>query len=129
MTEGHELAFSLGETSPLARVYDLDGHVLMLGTGYNSNTSLHLAEYRAPNPPQTQNGAPWVENGERIWKTFPDIDFNDDPFPKTGEAFESKNDVIVGQVAAATCRLISQRKLVDFGVSWFDTYRQTMQTE
>ena len=63
VTEGHDLAFSLGETSPLARVYDLDGHVLMLGTGYDSNTSLHLAEYRAPNPPLTQNGAPWLENG------------------------------------------------------------------
>ena len=128
VTEGHELAFSLGETSPLARVYDLDGLVLMLGTGYDSNTSLHLAEYRAPNPPLTQNAVPWLEHGERIWKTFPDNDFEDDLFPKTGAAFEGQDEIIIGKVAAATCRLIPQRKLVDFGVSWFDTYRQTGQT-
>ena len=32
-----------GERSPLARVYDLDGRVLLLGVGHGNNTSLHIA--------------------------------------------------------------------------------------
>jgi aminoglycoside 3-N-acetyltransferase len=42
----HSLDDDLGEGSPLARVYDLDGQVLLLGVGHDNNTSLHLAEYR-----------------------------------------------------------------------------------
>ncbi len=34
VTAGHTLEFGLGEGSPLARVYDLDGFVLLLGVGH-----------------------------------------------------------------------------------------------
>jgi aminoglycoside 3-N-acetyltransferase len=47
ITENHGLEYSLGEHSPLARLYDLHGYVLLLGVGHGNNTSLHLAEYRA----------------------------------------------------------------------------------
>ncbi len=125
ITEGHELAFGLGEGSPLARVYDLDGHVLLIGAGYDSNTSLHLAEFRAPDPPLTTSGAPWMENGKRIWKTFPEIDFQDDLFPDIGRDFESGRDVRIGKVAAADCRLMSQRELVDFATTWISARRRS----
>ena len=44
----HELAYSLGERSPLARIYELHGRILLIGVGYDRNTSFHLAEYRVP---------------------------------------------------------------------------------
>ena len=43
----HSLVYGFGEHSPLARIYDLNGFVLLLGVGHSSNTSIHLAEYRA----------------------------------------------------------------------------------
>src|SRR5215467_6186758 len=52
ITAGHTLEYGLGEGSPLGRIYDLDGWVLLLGVGYDSNTSFHLAEYRAPRAEQ-----------------------------------------------------------------------------
>jgi aminoglycoside 3-N-acetyltransferase len=118
VTDGHQLSYSLGDASPLARIYDLDGYVLLLGAGHDSNTSLHLAECRVDNPPLRQNGVPWLENGQKIWKTFPDVDYNDDPFPDIGRAFERDHDVATGKVAAATCRLMSQVALVDFATAW-----------
>src|SRR5262245_61035348 len=47
ITADHPLAYGFGEATPLARVYDLDGWVLLLGVGHGNNTSLHLAEHRA----------------------------------------------------------------------------------
>ena len=47
ITARHGLDDSLGEQSPLARIYDRDGYVLLLGVGYSNNTSFHLGEYRA----------------------------------------------------------------------------------
>jgi len=63
---GHTLDDSLGEGSPLARLYDLDGGVLLLGVGYDSNTSFHLAEYRTPGPPIVAQGAPILDSGRRV---------------------------------------------------------------
>lgn len=124
VTEGHELSYGLGETSPLARVYDLDGDVLLIGVGYDNNTSIHLAEYRAPNPPLMQSGVPWLDNGERVWVSFPDVEFRELYLGEAGKAFEEVNEVTIGQVAAATCRLMPQRTVVDFAVGWFDAFRK-----
>ncbi len=39
-----------GPDSPVGRVHDLDGQVLLLGVGHDANTSLHLAELMAAVP-------------------------------------------------------------------------------
>ena len=128
LTAGHELAFALGESSPLARLYDLDGSVLLLGIGYDSNTSLHLAEYRAPHPPVFQNGAPWLENNKRMWKTYSEVYFNEDVFSEIGVDYEKAHEVRIGKVGAAPCRLMSQRSLVDFATDWIETSRLASKT-
>ncbi len=46
VTSDHGLAFGFDETSPLARLFDLDARILLRGVGYSRNFSLHLAEYR-----------------------------------------------------------------------------------
>lgn len=47
LTENHDLSNIFGNGSPIARLYDLDGYVLLVGVGYDKNTSLHLADARA----------------------------------------------------------------------------------
>lgn len=118
VTDNHALAYSLGERSPLARVYDLAGSILLIGVGYDRNTSLHLAEYRVPNPPLRRSGAPWIEGQQRIWKEFDDIEFDDDLFPEIGQAFEHSFSVNSGQIGAAKCRLLPQRSAVGFAQQW-----------
>src|SRR5258708_28765825 len=84
----HSLDNGLGEHSPLARLYDLDGYVLLLGVSYESGTSLQLAEYRAPHPKLLTEGSPILENGRRVWKTYQHIELDSYPFPKICAAFE-----------------------------------------
>ncbi len=124
VTGNHGLRYGLGETSPLARVYDLAGSVLLLGVGYGNNTSFHLSEYRVPNPPLMTNAAPVWENGQRTWANFSDVVLNDDPFPAIGADFEQVHGVAVGLVGLATCRLFAQRTAVDFAVQWLTDHRQ-----
>lgn len=120
----HSLDYSLGEHSPLASIYDLDGYVLLLGVGYDSCTSLHLSEYRAPGGIEITQAAPILERGQRVWKYFKDIDIDSDPFPALGTEFEQQGTVITGKVGSADCRLFRQRPAVDFGVQWFIRHRQ-----
>jgi aminoglycoside 3-N-acetyltransferase len=130
ITREHALGAGLGDGSPLARVYDLDGWVLLLGIGHENNTSLHLAEYRAryPGKRNLQQGAPVLLGGERRWVTFEDLDWNDSDFPALGADFAlttglERQGPIGTQLSRATARLLPQRPLVDFGVRWIEQHR------
>ncbi len=121
IVEGHTLADSLGETSPLARLYDRDAAVLLLGVGHGVNTSFHLAEYRAGHAALGMQSAPVRdEQGQRVWTTFEDIVLDDDPFALLGVEFEraQPTGVRLGRVGLADARLFSQRAAVDYAVLW-----------
>lgn len=126
ITADHLLPYSFGDTSPLARVYDLDGRVLLLGVGHGNNTSLHLAEYRAvlPGRASSASGAPVLVDGQRRWVEFPDLAWDSDDFPAIGADFGRDTGLVhEGKVAAATALLMPQRALVDFGAGWIERHR------
>ena len=126
VTADHSLDNELGERSPLARIYDLAGSVLLLGVGHDRNTSLHLAEYRAAYPGKRviTSSAPILVNGARQWVTFQGIDLDEADFPQIGAAFaETTGLVRQGKVGQATALLMPQRPLVDFAVQWRAAHR------
>jgi aminoglycoside 3-N-acetyltransferase len=118
ITAKHSLDYGLGEGSPLARIYDLDGWVLLLGVGFGNNTSFHLAEYRQPHPPQIMQGAPIFENGQRVWKTYREVEIDDSPFPEIGADFERLGEVRINKVGSTDARFFRQRPAVDFALEW-----------
>ena len=118
MTTGHGLERSLGEGSPLARLYERDARVLLLGVGYDSCTSFHLSEYRTGNARTARLGAPIIGSGRRTWAWFEDIELRADLFEELGSEFERECPVTVGRVGSADARLFPQRAAVDFAVEW-----------
>lgn len=126
VTAGHALANSLGEQSPLARIYALGGSVLLLGVGHANNTSLHLAEHRADYTAKTfmPTASPMLVDGQREWVRFLDLDFDDEDFPQLGADFARDSGLEQrGQVGTGSALLMPQRALVDYGVAWLQRYR------
>lgn len=126
ITARHQLANSSGEGSPLARLYELDAQVLLLGAGWDSNTSFHLAEYRCRFAPlkHYRRGAALQARGQTRWMEYDDIYLYDQDFVAMGEEFERlPGAVSVGRVGHAVARLFSQRRLVDFAVRWMNENR------
>jgi aminoglycoside 3-N-acetyltransferase len=122
----HPFEDALGENSPLARVSDRAGSVLMLGTEYETNTSLHLAEYRGEfDKDRVSEGAPILRDGERTWIEWEDLEISSEDFPEVGAVFEREcgDSVSVGAVGAATATLVDQPALVDFATEWFSENR------
>ncbi len=124
VVDGHTLDNGLGEGSPLARIYDLDGRVLLLGVGHDRNTSFHLAEYRTRRSPATTQAAAVDEDGERVWRRHQEIALDDGDFVALGAAFEETGAVHLGRVGAAEARLFRQCAAVDFAVGWFQQARR-----
>jgi aminoglycoside 3-N-acetyltransferase len=114
----HSLDDSLGEGSPLARLYDLNGSVLLLGVGYDSSTCFHLAEYRISGAKRVAKGAAMMEAGKRVWKLYTDIEFEDNCFIEIGTDLEQAGNVKVSKVGSATTRLFPVRTAVDFAKNW-----------
>jgi aminoglycoside 3-N-acetyltransferase len=124
----HSLDDDLGEGSPLARVYDLDGQVLLLGVGHDNNTSLHLAEYRAAYPGRRweDQGSPVLVNGVRRWARYQKLTGDASDFEQLGADFAVETGLERrGLVGATQSRLMAQRAVVDYAVTWMEQHRTT----
>lgn len=126
LTADHVLEADLGEGSPIGRLYQLDGHVLLLGVGHSNNTSLHLAEFRAdwPGKRYTGHGSAMLVNGQRQWVEYEALELDSDDFDQIGAAYEAQHPVRTGRVGSATVRFFRQRPIVDFAVQWMQRHRR-----
>jgi aminoglycoside 3-N-acetyltransferase len=124
VVRGQRLDDALGERSPLGAVHRLDGKVLLLGCGHDSNTSLHLAEWRQPDPPRQQTGASLCQpGGAGRWVTWTDVAEDEGDFERIGADFEATGGATAGPVGDATARLMPQRALVAFATDWIAVNR------
>lgn len=119
VTENHSLDNSLGENSPLARVYDLNGKILLIGVEFDRNTSCHLGEYRAGNAHEAKNAAPIIIDGKREFKIFNDIEFRTELFYFIGEGLDEISKIKEYKLGDAKVLLMNQRECVDFSVEFF----------
>lgn len=125
VVERHPIDDVFGERSPLGRLYELGGKILLIGIGLDANTALHHAESRAriPNIPREHSGAAVIENGKRIWKTWEQIEYDDDDFPQIAAEFEEKTTRGLVYIGQAESHLFPMRELIDFGVEWIRKHR------
>lgn len=125
LAAGHTFERALGEGSPQANLYALDGHVLLLGVDHGNNTSLHLSEHRAapPHAPKELVGSPMLVDGERRWVTAELLAEDETDFARIGEDFARTGLQTTGRVGLGTAHLMRCRDIVDHGVAWMQRYR------
>lgn len=126
LTKNHDLSDIFGDSSPIGRLYELDGFVLLIGVGYDKNTSLHLADVRAEYPGKhtvIESSAIQL-GGQRVWKSYETLAVDGEDFPKIGEAFEQTGQVRHVRLGNGTLSMMSQRALVDFAVKWIGENRK-----
>ena len=126
ITRDHGLESGWGENSPLARLYDARGQILLLGVGHDRNSSLHLAEHRSdwPGKRTFEQGSAMVVDGKRTWVRFQELFSGPDDFTAIGAGFDATTECEAGKVGSATAKLMSQTELVDFGAKWIRENRR-----
>ena len=126
LTENHDLSDIFGDDSPIGKLYELNGCVLLMGVGYDKNTSLHLADVRAEYPGKhlcTEHSAVMV-NGIREWIAYQTLYVDGNDFEEIGDAFESQGKVSREPLGNNSICLMQQRNLVDFAVKWIEKNRK-----
>ncbi|MFD6493431.1 aminoglycoside N(3)-acetyltransferase [Streptomyces sp. NPDC060188] len=118
IVEGHATDCRLGERSPLARLEACGARVLLLGAGYDTCTTFHLAEYRVPSP-VVEVGRPSAEG----WRTVREVSITSELFAELGADFERDRPVVRGAVGAATVRLFPVADAVAYAERWLPLHR------
>ncbi|MEU4352903.1 AAC(3) family N-acetyltransferase [Streptomyces sp. NPDC023838] len=126
--DGHHPDCHLGEHSPLARLYDLQAQVLLLGVGFDRCTAFHLGEYRVANPPRRTYRCVVQRDGLRQWWEYTDVALDDSDFGRLGADFEgasASESSRTGLVGSAQSRLLSFVDAVDYAQDWLAVHRVT----
>ena len=136
LTASHPYDDAYGAGTPYARLVELGGGVAMLGAPLETVTLVHHAEAIAevPGKRRVSYGMPVIlgNPGERVWRTFSDIDTADGAFPY--ERVLGEEDYIEhiarsalaagrgrsGPVGGGTAYLFDARGLVEHAVGWIE---------
>jgi aminoglycoside 3-N-acetyltransferase len=123
ITADHRLTSSLGEHSPLMRLYERGAKVLLLGVGFERCTALHLAEQWAwPTMEPEHSGSPVMVDGERRWVAYDAPGLGDsEQYGAIGTAFVGTGKARSGEIGSAASLLFGLREIVDFATAEWRT--------
>lgn len=126
LTENHDLSNIFGDGSPIGRLYELDGHVLLIGVGHDKNTSMHLADARAEYPGKrlSREHSAVMVDGRRQWVGYDTLYVDGEDFVQIGAAFEAQGGAQRVPLGNGEICLMRQRPLVDFAVDWIEHNRK-----
>ncbi|HEX5847574.1 MAG TPA: aminoglycoside 3-N-acetyltransferase [Rubrobacter sp.] len=134
ITASHPLDDAYGAGTPYARLVELGGRVVMLGAPLDTVTLVHHAEAiaKVPDKRRISYRYPIDEGGERVWRTFSDIDTGEGALPY--ERVLGKDDYVSylagsalaagcgksGEFGNATAYLFEAPQLVEHAVAWIE---------
>jgi len=134
LTRDHPLQYGYGPGSPFGKLYDIGGHVLLLGSDLSNVTMLHYAEHVADVAAKrlVRYRMPLLVEGRRTWVDMTEYDTSiciadwpgrdgvTDYFEAIMRDFIKGGGTKQGDVGAAPSHLCEARGLVDFGKGWME---------
>lgn len=119
----HPLHFGLNEDSPLGKMVEFNGYVLMLGMDYQECVMFQLARYHGDQLPIKVVSAPIEINKKKIWKDMLDLDYDNACFGEVGEAMEDRYIVKTACIGDGLCRFFSAREATNLATAYFHIHK------
>ena len=114
------LHFPLSEESPCARLYELKGSVLLLGSDFDTCTCMHLAEYRSDCRPICISAAKIKNEDGDEWKKYLDLKINNEAFMKIKKKMQEKKMIKESELGGCHIQFFSAAKAVDEATKYFE---------
>ena len=104
--------------SPIGRVHELNGQVLLLGVGHDADTTLHLAEVLADVPYRVPKHCTILQEGRPVRVAYCENDHCCARFALTDEWLRTRGLQAEGPVGHAQARLVRARDVVNVTVNY-----------
>ena len=98
--------------SPIGRVHECDGQILLLGVGHHANTTLHLAEIIAGVPYRLPNHCTVMEDGRAVRIDYGENDHCCERFALADDWLRARGLLAEGFVGNAHARLLRAQDIV-----------------
>lgn len=131
LTDEHPWQYNNGPGSPLAKLCDASGVVLLLGSPIGSVTLLHHVEHLAnvSNKKIDRYRMPVLQDGRRVWMNFEEydttrgiVDWPDDYFETIVKDYLAAGNGHTGRVGGADSYLFEAKSLTAFGIKWMEDH-------
>jgi aminoglycoside 3-N-acetyltransferase len=116
ITRPHPPDIPHGPDSPIGRVYELDGQVLLLGVGHSANTTIHLAEFLAEVPYRVPKYCTVLHNGIPTRVEYGEIDHCCRGFDLVDHWLTQRGVQRTGRIGNAPAILARSRDIVDTAI-------------
>jgi aminoglycoside N3'-acetyltransferase len=113
ITAPHPVDVPHGLDSPVGRVYDAGGQILLLGVGHDANTTIHLAESMAPVRYRRSKYLTVLEGGRPVRYRYEEIDHCCEKFNLLDVWLDEAKRQVRGVVGHAEARLMQSRDVVE----------------
>jgi aminoglycoside 3-N-acetyltransferase len=113
----HAVSVPHGLNSPVGRIYELDGQVLLLGVGHDANTTIHLAENMAGVRYRLPKYSTIFRDGQPTRYDYNEIDHCCQNFNLLDQWLEAEGRQIRGIIGHAEARLARSRDIVEVALS------------
>jgi len=131
-TADHPLDYGYGPGSPLAKLMEIGGKVVMIGAPLDTMTLLHHAEHLADLPGKRviHYEAPLAVGDSVRWRTVEEFDtanpvvdgFAEDYFGAIVADFLTSGQGVCGRVGAADSVLVEASAMCTFAVAWMERH-------
>jgi aminoglycoside 3-N-acetyltransferase len=136
-TADHPLDYGYGPGSPLAKLVEAGGKVVLIGAPLDTMTLLHHAEHLADIPGKRviRYEVPFATGDGIEWRMVEEFDtsvpvvegFADDYFARIVEEFLASAQGTRGRVGAADSVLVDAPAMCAFGVAWISRHHRAAQ--
>lgn len=131
LIDPHPLDYGYGPGTPLARLVEAGGKVMMIGAPWETMTLLHHAEHLADIPGKriVRWDVPFAATDGVSWRTVEEFDtgnpvvdgLEDDYFQQVVRDFVAQGGGLQGMIGSAPALVVDAEPMVAFAVDWLES--------
>lgn len=118
LVERHPFDDRFGTSSPLGRLCELGGKVLLLGAPSNTVSLFHMTQHLVGGAKRVAKAAPVIERGARSWADYRDIEYPIDWFDDGVALLVERGIARQGHVGAACAILFPAAPAIEAILAW-----------
>ncbi len=114
----HPMDYRFGPKSPLGKLLDLGGKVLLLGAPFQTCSLLYLTQYAMRDNVEVARKAPVSKVSGKTWISYRDLEYPNDWFPEACEHLVSVGLMTMSIAGAAKAYMCDAREAVEEVIIW-----------